>query len=297
MGRSLLNKYIWILETIERHGHISRNDLNRLWRNATDLSGGAALPRRTFYNYRTGIEELFGITIGYNASTFEYYIENAADTGELGGWLINSMSINGMLGNAGEIADRVMLEEVPSARNYLAAVIDAIKKSRKIRFSYTPFYRSGTTEGVVIEPYFLRIFKQRWYVIGYNSKDRMIKTYSLDRFSAITLMEEHFEMPDISVKDFFKSFFGIMTSKSPAKHVVIRTDSEQAKYLRALPLHPTQHENIGDGYSDFSYDLCITYDLVQELLSMGKRVTVIAPVELKAIVLDELRSALGNYEL
>lgn len=296
MSRNLLNKYIWLLETIERHGRLSRAELNDLWL-ASDISGGEPLARRTFYNYRNGIEEIFGISIAYNSATYEYFIENADTTGELSGWLINSMSINGMLSDAGDIADRVMLEDVPSARRYLATVIDAIKKFRKVKFSYTPFYRSKASEGIIIEPYFLRIFKQRWYVIGYNSKDRMVKTYSLDRVNTLTLTEEHFDDPGISVKEFFKNFFGIMTTKSEAKHVVLRADSEQAKYLRALPLHPSQRETMGDGYSDFDYHLCITYDFIQELLSKGSRIMVVAPAELKAAVVEELRKSLSNYEL
>lgn len=295
MSRNLLNKYLWILETIERYGHISRQKLNGLWREA-DVSGGEPLARRTFYNYRNGIEELFGISIGYNASTFEYFIENAENTSELNGWLVNSLSINGMLSDAGDIADRVMLEEVPSARRYLGVTIDAIKSLRKIRFSYTPFYRNNPTDGIIIEPYFLRIFRQRWYVIGYNGKDRKIKTYSLDRLNSITITDEHFEMPDINVKDFFKNLFGIMTSKSKARQVIIKADSEQAKYLRALPIHSSQQEQLCDGYSIFTYQLCITYDLVQELLSFGKRVTVISPVELKTMIVDELKSSLDNYK-
>ena len=31
MSRNLLNKYIWLLETIERHGRLSRAELNDLW--------------------------------------------------------------------------------------------------------------------------------------------------------------------------------------------------------------------------------------------------------------------------
>ena len=38
MSRNLLNKYIWLLETIERHGRLSRAELNDLWL-ASDISG------------------------------------------------------------------------------------------------------------------------------------------------------------------------------------------------------------------------------------------------------------------
>lgn len=295
MARGLLNKYIWILDTIQRYGRISRKELCRQWLNS-NVSGGEPLARRTFYNYRQGIEELFNINIGYSNSTFEYYIENEGDTGSLSNWLINSMSINGMLSDAKDISERVMLEEVPSARNYLPTVIEALKTSRKIRFSYTPFYRVNATDGIVLEPYFVRIFKQRWYVIGYNTADKKIKTYSLDRFNDISITDETFLMPDLRVNDFFRNYFGIITSGSEVKDIVLRVKSEQAKYFRALPLHHSQREEIYDGYSLFYYRMFITYDFVQELLSHGDSITVISPVELKAIIVDQLKKTLQNYE-
>ena len=54
MARNLINKYIWIIDTIQRHGRITRDELNRLWVKSS-LSDGEPLARRTFYNYRQGI--------------------------------------------------------------------------------------------------------------------------------------------------------------------------------------------------------------------------------------------------
>lgn len=294
MAHNLLNKYIWILDTIQRYGRISRKELCRLWE-ASAVSSGEPLARRTFYNYRAAIDELFNIHIVYNNSTYEYYIEDDGDAGSLNNWLINSMSINGMLSDTQDIADRIMLEETPSAHKFLPTVIEALKRSHRLRLDYTPFYRVSTTEGIILEPYFVRIFKQRWYVIGYNTADRKIKTYSLDRISNIAITEETFTPPDMSASTFFHDCFGITTSNSPARPVVLRTESEQAKYLRALPLHHSQSEEIHDGYSLFTLKLCLTQDFVNEILSMGSRVTVISPPELKAMVVESLKNSLANY--
>lgn len=296
MSRSLINKYVWVLETIQRYGRISGKQLASLWQ-ASAVSGGEPLARRTFYNYRNGIEELFGIRIGYCKSTFEYFIEGGQETGGMSEWLINSMSINGMLSDAADIADRIMFEEVPSAREHLSTIIEAMKQSRKMEISYTPFYRIKTTAGIRIEPYFLRLFKQRWYLIGYNTGERKIKTYSLDRIGSSAILEETFDMPDnMSVADFFKDSIGITTSHGEAKEIIIRTDPEQAKYMRALPLHPSQQEQVCDGYSVFRYHLCITYDLVKEILSNGDKMTVIAPPELRAMITETLHRALSAYD-
>ncbi|MDE6038568.1 MAG: WYL domain-containing protein, partial [Paramuribaculum sp.] len=60
--------------------------------------------------------------------------------------------------------------------------------------------------------------------------------------------------------------------------------------------HHSQSEIIGDNYSIFSYNLRLTPDLVQELLSYGPKLTVLAPAELRAMMVDNLRQALDNYE-
>ena len=78
--------------------------------------------------------------------------------------------------------------------------------------------------------------------------------------------------------------------------MLLRVDSRQAKYLRALPLHHSQRETLSDGYSLFSYRIKISYDFVQELLSYGSAVTVVRPPELRAMVVTSLKAALDNYE-
>lgn len=68
MSKNLLSRYIWIIDTIRRHGSITRDELNRRWRNSPFYTG-EDLPRRTFYNYRNAIEELFNVNIGCNPSS------------------------------------------------------------------------------------------------------------------------------------------------------------------------------------------------------------------------------------
>ena len=76
MGRGLINKYIWILDTVQRYGRITRSELNDLWIKS-DISNGEKLVRRTFYNYREGIAEIFNVDIECDPSTFEYYIKDS----------------------------------------------------------------------------------------------------------------------------------------------------------------------------------------------------------------------------
>ena len=86
-----------------------------------------------------------------------------------------------------------------------------------------------------------------------------------------------------------------MVTKGEPHVVRLRVDPRQAKYFRALPLHPSQREEVSDGYSIFTYRLLLTSDFVSELLRYGSSVTVLAPRELRSMVVAALRDALANY--
>ena len=205
--------------------------------------------------------------------------------------------MSGMPGNSKEYKGRIALENVPWARGRLPVILDTMRQGHRISFSYKSYPRSRPTDGIMLEPYFVKIFKQLWYVIGYNVKDKHIKTYSLDRMSYLTMMPDVFTMPDnINPSEFFKDCFGIITNQNSPKRIVLRVEPTQAKYFRALPLHSSQQEEIHDNYSVFTYKMRITYDLKEELMSHGASVEVLEPQELKTLIRTELEQALNNYQ-
>ena len=298
MARNIINRYVWLVDTISRYGRITLKSLNEAWLRS-DISEGKPLARRTFFHYRDGIEQMFDINIQCDKATFEYYIDDSGgeSNARLRSWLVDSVSMSGMLSNAHDISGRIMLENVPSAREHLPVIIDALKQNHRIRFSYKSYTRSLPTDGIVLEPYFVKIFKQLWYVIGLNVKDGLIKTYSLDRMSHLNLLQKTFTMPEnIKPTEFFKDCFGIITNQNSAKRIVLRVEPTQAKYFRALPLHSSQQEEVHDDYSIFSYKMRITYDLKEELMSHGASIEVLEPKELKTLIRTELEQALKNYQ-
>ena len=272
--------------------------LNELWKQS-EFSDGNPLPRRSFYNYRTGIADTLGIDIEFNKSTYEYFI--AHDGTESGSkrqqWLLDSMSISGTVSSSADLSSRIILEYVPSAREFLPVIIDAMRQNMRIKFSYKSYQRANQQNGIVIEPYFVKIFNQLWYVIGYNIADKKIKTYSLDRMSNVIITDIAFAMPeDFVPEDFFADCYGITTNQAEPKRISIKAEPTQAKYLRALPLHPSQQEELHDNYSIFRYKMRNTYDLRERLLSHGSSIEVLEPPELKAQIIEEMKKALENYD-
>ena len=300
MARDLLSRYIWIVDTIRRYRRISFEQIRERWSMSQFSSHGETIPRRTFYNYRRAIEDVFGIEIRYNSSTFEYYIEESDEPrrgATITDWLLNSAATSSVVSESRQISSRIFLEDIPSAREHLNIVIDAVKHNHPVQFDYAPYTRVNPSRDVVVEPYFLNLLRQRWYMTGRNTADGKIKTYALDRIVKASMLPETFEIPaDFDATTYSSDSFGVIFSMGKPHDIRLRVDSRRARYLRTLPLHHSQDEYIHDGFSVFTYRLRLTPDLVSEIISMGGDVTVEAPDELRAMVKDQLSKALANYE-
>ena len=297
MARDLLRKYIWIIDTISRHDRISKERLNELWRRS-EISGGNPMPDRTFYHYRRAIEEIFHIEILCDSSG-RYYIDrkNSPKNVALSNWMLDSLALTSALQDSAASEERIEIEDVPSAREFLPLVLEAIKDSIKVIFTYAGFSRSRAESKIIFHPYFLKRYKQRWYMIGLKEKGNSIRTYALDRIREMQLVHESFEKPgSITLEHLFGNIVGVTTSQAPVKDVKLWVSPTQAKYFRALPLHHSQEEEAHDEFSIFSYRLKLNYELAHEILGLGDAVKVLEPPELKAMVVTQLKDSLSLYE-
>lgn len=297
MARDLISKYIWIIDTLSRYHKLSKEELNDLWVRS-GVADGNPLPDRTFYHYRRSIEEIFNITIDCD-SAGKYFINSpkSVRSHALTNWLLDSMAVSSALNENQPGEERIEIEEVPSAREFLPMVLEAIKDSVKICFTYAGFSRARAETKIYFHPYFLKRYKQRWYMIGLKEKGNSIRTYALDRIREMVLVKESFKKPgSITLQQLFSNIVGVTTSKAPVRTVRLKTTPIQAKYFRALPFHSSQTEEVHDDYSIFSYRLQLNYELAHEILGLGDAVKVLEPPELKIMVVNQLQEALSQYE-
>ena len=296
MARDKLAIYIWIVDTILKHGKISKSDLNELWKKKTEYSGGNPLADRTFYKYRRAIEETFGVDILCTPDG-HYWIDSQESPymNQFTKWTLNNSAVTNAMHELGTSSGRVEMEDIPSARDFLPVVSTAMKKNHKVVFTYAGFARSRPEIGILFSPYFLKLYKQRWYMFGKKSGGGL-RTYALDRVTDMEVTDNQFVMPSgLKMEDFFGNIVGVTMSHAGVREVIIQTSSTRAKYLRALPLHRTQTEEVHDFYSIFRYELKINYELVSELMAMGPDVVVIAPRELQVMLVERLKQTLSNY--
>ena len=297
---SLFKLYIWIINTIRRFGYITLQDLNERWIQ-TDMSCGIPMNRVTFNRHRQAIEEMFDISIEcQRKGGYLYYIanENVFTDNNLQHWLFDSLSISNMLMESSSLKDRIMLENIPAGKEYLPLIINAMKQSYKLRMTYRKFGQAiGYT--VHIEPYAIKVFKQRWYLLANDDKHYRPTVYALDRIERLEETDEPYVYPsDFDPATFFIDSYGVIcgTEKQPQR-IVVRAYQPCANYIRTLPLHHSQKIlNSTADYTDFEFYLRPTFDFRQELLSQAHEVEVLEPAEFRKEMKETILKALKRYE-
>jgi predicted DNA-binding transcriptional regulator YafY len=281
---------MWLISTIYDAGKISFEDIARKWDNAYINDLHQPLKLRTFHNHRHAILMQFGVVIECQRGTNLYYIDNpdTLEKDSINQWLLDSFAVSSLLMDNRSISDRIMLEDVPSGRYYLDIITNAMRENRQITIDYEDFF-GNIIQGLKINPYFIRLFKRRWYVLALVPQEKAIHRFGLDRIKSIEIQETKFKYPkDFSPEGYFQDFYGVFHDAEP---LIIRLKAykEKPNYLRSLLLHHSQREiESNNDYTIFEYKIAPTYDFIQEILSHGNQLEVLSPdtfrQQIKAII-------------
>ncbi len=296
---ALFKEYIWLINTIYKAKAISFNVINERWVE-TEMSGGVEMSRTTFYRHKCAIEDIFGIYIDCDRKNGnKYYIGNDYVLREdsVQNWMLSTLSVSNLLGEAQSLHHRILLEIIPSGGEKLKMVINAMKESKKISITYRR-YGVHSSRTFDIEPYCVKLFGQRWYLLG-RFADRGMATFSIDRMLEIKISNERFKFEKgFDAASYFSDCFGVMLDEnSKPEKVLIRAYGYEPYYLRDLPLHHSQREiKSTEEYCDFELKLKITSDFKSKLLSRGEWIEIIEPKALAEEIIEWHQKAIDRYK-
>lgn len=288
---SLFKEYIWLVNTIKRTRRISFAEIQEKWLD-TEMSGGVEFARSTFNRHKDAIQDIFGINIDCDRKGgYKYYIANEKVLREdtVQNWIVSTMSVNDVISDSKALHDRIVLQQIP-CDEYLETFINAMKRKVRVEVKYRRYESDNVTE-VDFEPYCLKLFNQRWYVLAHFHRDATPEkeerdyygVYSFDRMQEVSLTNVKFEVrDDFDAQDYFSECFGVFASEStPAERIILRAYNKQRYYLNDLPLHHSQKViGRGENYTDFEYYIRPTIDFCGHILSLANQVKVICPQSL-----------------
>lgn len=275
--------YHWLIETIKENNGISLRELNSKWLDNDSISDNRPLNRKTLKRYRDDISRTFGVEIECQMrGEYKYYIEKGGgrDEDELRKWMLSTLTIKQHLEEDLSLKNRILIEHVPSGDLWLELILKAMRENRRIEMVYQK-YTGGMKRAWVLSPYCLKLYNRRWYILAKTDYSSLL-TFCLDRIKEAGITSETFQMdPNFDARKYFEDFYGIYKNEgSKKRRVVIRTFEDEGYYLRDLPIHHSQKIiGRGDGYVDFELKLHTNKELSAYVLSRGKRMKVISPLE------------------
>lgn len=282
----ILKSHIWLMNTIRKARRITLKEIQEKW-NGSTLGEEQTLSRTTFNRYRENIEDIWGVRIGCDCNDhYRYFIENPeileGDTFQK--WLFSTISVCNVIEESFSLQDRILFEDVPSQGEALGIAIDAMKQCLCLSITYRK-YRQSEAHSIVVAPYCLKIWNQRWYLLA-RIEGGEYRVFSFDRISAMTITDTGFVLdPAFDAKYYFAECYGVVSGDgSQVERIRLRAYGRSADYLRDLPLHHSQEEvatyeseKEEESYTDFELRMRPTSDFKAYLLSRGHWVKVLSP--------------------
>lgn len=277
---SLFKQYVWMVDTIRRAKRITLAELDERWQQ-TALGEGQPLSRSTFNRHRAAIEEIFDIVISCDSNNC-YYIEdnNQLSDDTVKQWMLSTLTVSNIVSDARSLHDRILLEDIPTDGEILRQVVEAMQRSVCVKVSYRKYGSSDCSE-FTVEPYCIKLFRRRWYLLCHNAKGFMM--LSFDRMTNLELTEETFKIDKkFDAEAYFAEYFGVMIDERiPLQRIVLRAYGNERFALKDLPIHHSQKliEETED-YIDYEIKIRPTGDFLAHLLSRGRWLRVIEPEEI-----------------
>jgi predicted DNA-binding transcriptional regulator YafY len=180
---------------------------------------------------------------------------------------------------------------------HIETLYQAIIKKCAVELNYQSF-KARLANKFHFHPYYLKEYRNRWFVLGRKKKYAEIMTLALDRIIDIGPCEaKYVPREDFNLADFLNSVIGVTVNKNGnAERVLFLADNQTAPYISTKPLHHSQQvvEVLRHG-TVFSIHVQLNFELERELLGFGDRIKVMAPERLKKNIKRTFEQALDSY--
>lgn len=279
--QATIKRYSLILEKINSNQMPSFDELKTF---LDDL--GFEISKRTLQRDIEQIRNEFGVEIVYNKQSNGYAIDkensihidtflNFLDIVTTAGVLSDSLN------DAKDALHYISFDITSSLKGieYLSILLKATSSKRLVSFKYIKFYDDETKKHE-IQPYLLKSYQNRWYLIGKNLDSEEFRTFGLDRMTNVKMGTQKFiwNKKD-NPQELFNNIIGLNYSTDyDVEEVVLSFTPFQGKYVKTLPMHHSQ-QIIIDNNKELRIRLLVipNFELTQKILMQADNVKVISP--------------------
>lgn len=290
---------LWLIDTLSIQS-LTLPEIQKKWLNASANEDGDPLAERTFNRYRREAEALMYVDIKCdkrNGNIYKILRPEGFKNDQLQQWLLSAFRISNLSERVKQRED-VIIESAPPAAHLLQTVMEAIDRKQTMKFNYKSHFQDE--KEIELIPAFVRLFKQRWYVIGEVKGKEHCMTCALERIKGkieigkkTTISKKNRSL--LAPQTYFEHCFGIIRQHEPIT-IRLRAFWPEDAYIRDVPIHSSQIEIAHtENYTDFEIYVRPTYDLKQELLWHRDKLAVLSPEPFKQEMIQILQAISSGY--
>ncbi len=165
---------------------------------------------------------------------------------------------------------------------HLPDCFEAIKEKCVLKIEYQPFGKEVICHS--FNPYLLKEYRNRWFLIGRIDTNEQVTTLALDRIRKLKPISKAFIDNNLFDPDtYFDHVIGVTVPEAAlAEEVVLKIENALYPYIQTKPIHDTQRL-ISDGEGNKCISVCVinNHEFRSLLLSYGPGVKVVSPPSLK----------------
>ncbi|MGL5938064.1 MAG: WYL domain-containing protein [Phocaeicola sp.] len=294
---------LWLIDTLNTQP-LTLPEIQKRWLQSGANEEGTPLSERTFNRYRNDAEQLISVDIKCdkrNGNLYKIIYPEGFKSNELQQWVLSAFRVSSLANRVNQ-REVVQIEPAPPAASLLQEIMEAIDGKHPIRFHYCSHYCENGGDDLLFIPAFVRLFRQRWYVLGEIVGEERIKICALERITGLEVVREEKCKISSSLQDllspnsYFEHCFGVIRQFEPIT-IRFRAFWPQDAYLRDVPIHTSQVEiERTNDYTDFEVYVRPTYDLKQELLWHRDKLAVLSPPSFKQEMIEVVKAMCKSYE-
>jgi predicted DNA-binding transcriptional regulator YafY len=180
---------------------------------------------------------------------------------------------------------------------FITPIYNAILYNRAINTDYRSF-KQDTSQVIVLHPYFLKQYNNRWYVFGKNDVSQFIMNLALDRITAIKESKVTY-IPNTSIdfNEYFEDIVGVtLTNDKNIQNIILQVSNELLPYITTKPIHGSQKlKEQNNLHTILTLDLIPNYELESLVLSYGEGIVVLHPLSLRERIKDRIKLMQNGY--
>lgn len=194
----------------------------------------------------------------------------------------------------------INLPIIQGVRDYshVTALISDLRTALLFQKQVKLHYRTPSSkkaELYTVDPYSFIFYKGGLYLQGYAHNRRSMRTFAVERITALEILSERFEIPlEYFPEKQLDEAFGIV--KEEPMHIRLRFAKTVAHAITGRSWHPTQTiKRLRDGAVELSFIAGGKMEILSWVLSYGEQVELLEPAELRQELAEKVRKMAGIY--